>query len=59
MPGEIQAGSTVALKSGGPTMTVKRIEPVDNVPYAVCDWFAGNAVAHGSFPLTSLKLINV
>lgn len=54
MAGQIKAGDVVRLKSGGPDMTVEKVEGTS----AVCDWFdaSGNpqrrhfAVASLEFP---------
>jgi uncharacterized protein YodC (DUF2158 family) len=48
-------GDTVQLKSGGPVMTIARLEEMNGGTLAVCDWFVGNEQKRGSFQLTSLK----
>lgn len=54
--GEIKAGSTVELKSGGPKMTVSRLE--DNGVNAVCGWFDGKKAKLATFAVVMLKLSN-
>jgi uncharacterized protein YodC (DUF2158 family) len=56
---EIKAGDTVQLKSGGPTMTVSKLKEWKGVMEAKCEWFDGKQNKDGSFPLTSLKLVDV
>jgi|HubBroStandDraft_5_1064220.scaffolds.fasta_scaffold151335_1 uncharacterized protein YodC (DUF2158 family) len=56
---EIKAGDTVKLKSGGPTMTVSKLKEWKGVMEARCEWFDGNQKNEGSFPLTSLRLVDV
>jgi uncharacterized protein YodC (DUF2158 family) len=56
MPNEIKPGDVVQLKSGGPKMTVGRIESINGVASAVCGWFNGNKKEVGTFPVHSLKL---
>ena len=56
---EPKAGDLVALKSGGPTMTVQEV----TVGFAIsgftkdvrCQWFCGDKLAGGVFPVESLK----
>jgi len=55
MSNGIKPGDTVELKSGGPAMTVAKIEPINGVPHAVCDWFDGSKMVRDTFPLSSLK----
>jgi uncharacterized protein YodC (DUF2158 family) len=50
---EIKAGSTVELKSGGPKMTVARLE--DNGINAVCGWFEGTKNKLATFAVIMLK----
>jgi len=56
MVDQIKDGDVVALKSGGPKMTVSRLE--DNGTMAVCAWFDGNKRDFGTFPVTSLVKVN-
>ena len=51
----IQVGSTVRLKSGGPTMTVRYIDAVNEVVF--CQWFERGRLNQGSFPPGSLELV--
>ena len=46
-----KAGDTVRLKSGGPTMTVTRVENEE----AYCVWFEGNKNHDHTFPMLSLE----
>ena len=53
---ELKIGDVVKLKSGGPTMTVIKIED----GYVYCKWFQGeyhDKVDTGNFPPGSLQLI--
>lgn len=52
MADQIQAGSVVQLKSGGPRMTVNFVEKGE----AACTWFEGAKKMNSRFALTSLKL---
>ena len=57
---DIQVGSTVVLKSGGPVMTIQEIGKKSMDPngadHAWCHWFDKNKLTTGVFPLTSLEL---
>jgi uncharacterized protein YodC (DUF2158 family) len=44
-------GDVVKLKSGGPKMTIRRIEPDGEV---ICDWFVGQKKEAGGFRPESL-----
>jgi uncharacterized protein YodC (DUF2158 family) len=55
MANGIKAGDVVQLKSGGPKMTVTKVEEWMAVMRAHCEWFVGDANKRGNFPLTSLK----
>jgi len=62
MISQINPGSIVQLKSGGPVMTVNWIERrKDGLWYAFCEWFIQDAAPWKKdgavFPLTSLKLL--
>jgi uncharacterized protein YodC (DUF2158 family) len=55
----INPGDIVQLKSGGPKMTVRKVEVWNGVLEAVCDWFdegKGQSQRTG-FPVSSLKLV--
>jgi len=49
---EFKTGDTVKLISGGPPMTVSKIDSYDGS--VSCQWFAGKKLEHGDFPLNSL-----
>lgn len=51
---EIKPGDTVQLKSGGPIMTVARLETINGVVNAVCGWFIKQKREIGTFPVTTL-----
>jgi uncharacterized protein YodC (DUF2158 family) len=55
MAGGFEKGDTVQLKSGGPKMTVEKIENWNGEMSAWCQWFDGNKPMANRFPLTSLK----
>ncbi|NQE62390.1 YodC family protein [Caulobacter sp. RHG1] len=55
----MQVGDTVMLKSGGPVMTINQIADQYGVQTAWCAWFDGKKEAKSTFPLTSLKPINL
>jgi uncharacterized protein YodC (DUF2158 family) len=51
-----QIGDTVELKSGGPAMTIARLESEMGVLRAQCQWFDKNGTAQQHFySVTSLK----
>jgi uncharacterized protein YodC (DUF2158 family) len=51
-----QIGDTVELKSGGPLMTISRLESEMGVLRAHCQWFDRNGTAQQYFySVTSLK----
>ena len=53
-----QIGDTVELKSGGPAMTIARLESEMGVLRAHCQWFDGNGTAQQYFySVTSLKAV--
>lgn len=56
---DFKAGEVVQLKSGGPKMTVDKVGVWNGVPNADCSWFWDNKMQTGSFPLTSLKHVEV
>lgn len=57
MSEEFKPGDVVQLKSGGPKMTVKKIEMWNSVMSANCDWFENADVKYELFPVTSLKKV--
>ena len=54
---DYKAGDTIRLKSGGPPMTVEKIESdATGKPRAYCTWFDDNgALKHASFEPGMLK----
>jgi uncharacterized protein YodC (DUF2158 family) len=51
-----KAGDTVELKSGGPIMTISKIETRSDGNRALCQWFDERGEAKQAYyPLTSLK----
>lgn len=52
---EFKAGDVVQLKSGGPKMTISKVQTEPDGMYANCDWFEGTKPNTGYFPLLSLK----
>lgn len=51
----VKAGDTVKLKSGGPLMTIERIErDASGDPYATCSWFKGEERKRENFSLDAL-----
>jgi uncharacterized protein YodC (DUF2158 family) len=57
MSDQIAAGSVVQLKSGGPKMTVTKVESWNGVISAHCEWFDGSKPGRDLFPLTALKVV--
>jgi uncharacterized protein YodC (DUF2158 family) len=55
MNGEFKAGDIVELKSGGPSMTIQKVEQNSGEMTAWCQWFDGKAPMSGRFNLTSLR----
>lgn len=47
-------GEIVRLKSGGPEMTVDRLDALSGKDSYYCQWFAGKKLERGSFPADSL-----
>jgi uncharacterized protein YodC (DUF2158 family) len=53
---DIQVGSVVKLKSGGPVMTVTKLSDISGRSIAVCHWFTkDNKSETGNFPVESLQ----
>lgn len=52
---ELKPGDLVQLKSGGPTMTVRRFEKLRS--NWVCDWFVDTAHFHAEFREEQLKKV--
>ncbi len=67
MTQKIKIGDTVALKSGGPIMTVEKIyfttpehrnveeTEADSTAETVCQWFENTKLNEGYFPVKSLE----
>lgn len=55
MAEQIKKGDVVQLKSGGPKMTVEKIEPWNGEQRAWCLWFDGKKKTNGVFSLESLE----
>jgi uncharacterized protein YodC (DUF2158 family) len=53
---DIRVGAIVQLKSGGQEMTVSRIENLNGVLTAWCDWFEKGKNRTAAYPITSLQL---
>jgi uncharacterized protein YodC (DUF2158 family) len=49
-----KVGDLVKLKSGGPTMTVTRVDDLGIRTIVRCTWFAGSKNERGDFPLETL-----
>ncbi len=54
-----EAGATVALKSGGPVMTVDSVGDEYGTMTAWCVWFDGRKQVRASFAVTSLKSVSM
>ena len=60
MADEMKPGDIVQLNSGGPKMTVARLEQINGVANAVCGWFDDkNKKQVGTFPLAMLKRMSI
>ena len=57
MANGIKVGSVVQLKSGGPDMTVTRIENEQGTVFVFCSWFMNNKNEKGHFPPDALELV--
>lgn len=44
---DIKIGDVVTLKSGGPPMSVKRIDLDEKAPIVYCEWFTDNKQVAG------------
>ena len=55
MAGEFKVGDIVQLKSGGPKMTIYKLETFDGAERANCQWFEGNKPMSSMFVLATLK----
>jgi uncharacterized protein YodC (DUF2158 family) len=57
MADQITEGSVVQLQSGGPKMTVTKVESWNGRMSAHCEWFDGSKQGRDLYPLTALKLV--
>jgi uncharacterized protein YodC (DUF2158 family) len=55
MAGDYKVGDIVRLKSGGPKMTINKLEDWQGTQQANCEWFDGTKPMQNMFPLTSLE----
>lgn len=56
MPEDLQIGSTVQLKSGGPLMTVTGLTRNSNgQPFVHTAWFDGDVERQAYFPVAALE----
>lgn len=59
---EFKIGMVVKLKSGGPEMTISRLETDFDIgpkmDTVTCQWFAGKKLERGIFPVESLIVID-
>jgi uncharacterized protein YodC (DUF2158 family) len=53
----LQVGSVVKLKSGGPDMTVTSIDREQGKTFVFCAWFVGTKSEKGHFPPEALELV--
>ena len=54
MPNQFNIGDVVQLKSGGPKMTVTRINEEQHITTA---WFAGSKKESGVFPVEAILIV--
>jgi uncharacterized protein YodC (DUF2158 family) len=54
MTNDLRPGDMVRLKSGGPNMSVARIEYEEHVVNARCSWLDGNKKQTDTFPIVLL-----
>ena len=52
-----KVGDVVMLKSGGPDMTVTRVENEQGTIFVFCSWFVGNKNEKGHFPPEALEAV--
>lgn len=50
MSNQFKVGDVIALKSGGPDMTVTEVGLDGGVPTVWCKWFVANKQERGYFP---------
>lgn len=53
---DFKSGDVVCLKSGGPDMTVERIETTAGNVSVVCVWFVEQGLYRASFPVSALSM---
>lgn len=55
---DFKKGDTVRLKSGGPLMTIQKLDKfgAESIDGAVCVWFEGSKANHDTFDVAVLKL---
>lgn len=51
-----KAGDVVCLRSGGPDMTVERIEATIPDTSIICVWFVEQSLYRASFPISALSM---
>lgn len=51
----MKVGDVVKLKSGGPFMTVTRVEQEGGKAIVFCSWFVGTKQERGNFPPDALE----
>lgn len=51
----LNPGDVVCLKSGGPDMTVERVEATAGNTSVTCVWFVDQALYRASFPMSALS----
>jgi len=59
MSDQIKEGDVVQLNSGGPGMTVEKVERWNGIERARCVWFEGSKSFSGVFPLAALRKASV
>ena len=52
----IESGDVVCLKSGGPDMTVERVETNAGNTSVTCVWFVEQSLYRASFPVSALSM---
>lgn len=58
MADQLKTGDVVILKSGSPTMTIRKIGNYSGVQMADCDWFEKSTHHSGRFALDQLEKSN-
>ena len=52
----LNPGDVVCLKSGGPDMTVERVEATAGNTSVICVWFVDQSLYRASFPMSALSM---